>query len=751
MMKKRLLALLTMLIFVVSGMTVSVSASAASLTDFIEAARGQLPDDILGSQVDISANIQVKTDGGVYQDYHQDLNYAGTSADLKLKALVDMSAVRSKFQDYVRYMDVLANLVPDAQRASVYSDMYSVDIIGSFTVSIAIPDKLADRIAVDAPNVLAPPSDMYGFGIASSNVSVTDIYTEVNPATGLIERKWEADAESGCHILTITVYSKSPTSTSFTHTKVGDLMAAADAPTYAPVDKTTLYAAYDYNDYLADLTLEFTGTESLQVSFPAEEKVLKETVFGHIYGDTKFVYQEAPGAEEITISHVDYDSVQTDAGKDMLATAKPGDELHDVKKHGISTTVELRRDQVKSVIFHVNGTYLVPPANGVSISGVDFTGVVDPIYQSGDITFNPADYTTIPGKRSKYDFVGWSLTEGGTVISGETTFTDDTTNLYAIFRERETPGGGGGASKILVTFVVDGETNVVEAVSGYAPININLKEVVVPEKEGYVFDGWYSNGAYTEKLANSFSTVVSATVYGRYVKVEAPDVLDSDNHFAYVIGYPDGNVRPEANITREEVTTIFYRLLKDDVRDSIFTDANSFTDVEADRWSNKAISTMANGGYVKGYEDGSFVPGANITRAEFVTIVSRFLNGSTNEAASFSDVSGHWAESYIAAATANKWVNGYEDGTFRPDNNITRAEAMAIINRILVRYVNAEGLHADTKQWPDNKADAWYYYDVLEATNAHNYVRQDNGIYEKWESINTNNVWKDKPHYEDAE
>ena len=227
------------------------------------------------------------------------------------------------------------------------------------------------------------------------------------------------------------------------------------------------------------------------------------------------------------------------------------------------------------------------------------------------------------------------------------------------------------------------------------------------------------------------------TLYGHWVS----NVVDTENHFAYVIGYPDGTVLPEKNITREEVAMIFYRLLRDDVRASLRTDKNDFTDVADNRWSNVAISTMANGGFIVGYTDGTFGPERNITRAEFATMATRFASLMDDSGASFSDIEGHWSKYYVLKAATAGWISGYPEGTFLPEKNITRAEAFTIINRVLARSVNKEGLHADTTLWKDMNGSEWYYYITLEATNSHNFVRQEDGINETWTAIVPNKTW----------
>ena len=214
----------------------------------------------------------------------------------------------------------------------------------------------------------------------------------------------------------------------------------------------------------------------------------------------------------------------------------------------------------------------------------------------------------------------------------------------------------------------------------------------------------------------------------------------TDEHFAYIIGYPDRTVRPENNISREEVATIFYRLMTDEYRAQIASTTNDFADIEADRWSNKAISTMANGGYIVGYE-GKFNPEAPITRAEFVTIAARFLNSENDVKTTFTDIKGHWAEKYINITSDALWISGYEDNTFRPDNYITRAEAMTIFNRILCRRVDSEGTIEGTLYFQDVSDTDWFVYEVLEATNSHKCETPEGEVYENWIEILPNRDW----------
>ena len=252
-----------------------------------------------------------------------------------------------------------------------------------------------------------------------------------------------------------------------------------------------------------------------------------------------------------------------------------------------------------------------------------------------------------------------------------------------------------------------------------------------PSKDGYVFAGW-SDGDTTYNAGDAV-VVEHAMTFTAQWKLEGEEIiagmtglltvagLGTDDHIAYVYGYPDGTVRPNGTITRAEVTTIFYRLLTSARRDEIFTSENSFRDVNSSMWYNKATSSMAAGGYIQGYADGTFGANKPITRAEFVCLAARFATKTTGFA-SYTDVdNGHWAERSIAICASNGWVQGYEDGTFRPDQPITRAEAMTIINRMLGRGVSKGYVCKGAVRYTDNDPGSWYYFEVLEATNDHEY------------------------------
>ena len=224
--------------------------------------------------------------------------------------------------------------------------------------------------------------------------------------------------------------------------------------------------------------------------------------------------------------------------------------------------------------------------------------------------------------------------------------------------------------------------------------------------------------------------------------------LNTKDHYGYIIGYPvdyytgqpttdqtKKPVRPEGKITRAEVATIYFRMLTDESRTKFWSQSNSYSDVKAGDWFNNAVSTLSNAGIIAGYEDGSFRPNGYITRAEFATIAARFFDVTYNGKDLFPDISGHWAKDYINQAANKGFVNGYEDGTFKPDRNITRAEAVTLVNRTLDRHPDKNHFTKDMLVWPDNMDQTkWYYADMQEATNSHTYQMKENRDKTKYEN-----------------
>ena len=337
--------------------------------------------------------------------------------------------------------------------------------------------------------------------------------------------------------------------------------------------------------------------------------------------------------------------------------------------------------------------------------------------------------------RSNYRFTGWNTKADGTGDSykaGDVIKMTANMTLYAQWKHKG--GGGSGDKKVTLHYESNGGTTYKDERYTYGT---TVKLDKTPLREGHTFTGWYADKELTKKISN-ITMKGDKTVYAGWELTPVPPAFDGD-HTAYIIGFVDGSVKPLANITRSEVASIFYRLLSDEEREKHKTTTNNFADVSPSAWYNTPASTMAAMGIIGGYPDGLFHGTDNITRAEFSAICARFDKNSENTKADFSDISGHWAELDIAIAANNGWIMGYPDGTFRPNQTITRAEAMALINRVLARIPEGpQDLLDGMKTWPDNMNTAkWYYIPVQEATNNHDYERKDNGS-EKWTKLNKN-------------
>lgn len=332
--------------------------------------------------------------------------------------------------------------------------------------------------------------------------------------------------------------------------------------------------------------------------------------------------------------------------------------------------------------------------------------------------------------------------------------------------------GGGSTTEHLMTVIVEGKGKVV--VKDVQTVGANDTEVVeIPfgvEKQKFEMeaaDGWKldkvevtingktENLGDVDKYEMDESLIDGAVLKAVFVKDndggsggggshrpnnkpdETPEALNGDDHFDYVVGYSDGLVHPERNITRAEVASIFFRLLQDDVREKNLTDQNPFNDVFTDDWFNVAVSTMYDMDIVYGRDNNNFDPNAYITRAEFAAIAARFDSEGYSGENLFTDIDGHWAANQINRAAEKGWISGYPDGTFGPDRYITRAEAVTMINRVLNRLPeSADALHEDMKVFVDNAdTNAWYYLAIQEATNSHEYKKDKDGVYETWTDV----------------
>ena len=395
-----------------------------------------------------------------------------------------------------------------------------------------------------------------------------------------------------------------------------------------------------------------------------------------------------------------------------------------------NTDVVLKGIWTKDVATTAMVTFRI--ANGTWADGSTADKQILILLHEGKGTLDAADIPTGMKADSGYTGGTWDRQPDTTAdaVTGNLLYT------YSFHRDGGHGGNGGhgGSTRYTLTYVSNGGTEYkAERYSSGTTVKLSK----TPVREGYHFTGWYADKNLTDKI-DRIQMTKNKTVYAGWEKnaseLHIPDMLNGDDHFAYVAGYTDGTVRPNAKITRAEVAMIFYRLLDEDVRAANETDSNSFSDVTNGMWFNTAVSTIARLGIVKGRSAEIFDPNAPITRAEFATVCARFDHSSVESDKSFFDIHGHWAETFIEHAAALGWVNGYIDGTFHPNATITRAEAMAMINRVLGRLPESEkDLLSGMKTWPDNAdPSAWYYLTVQEATNSHSFERKEDGVHERW-------------------
>jgi|GEM_PF-3300757 len=452
--------------------------------------------------------------------------------------------------------------------------------------------------------------------------------------------------------------------------------------------------------------------------------------------------QSEAGEYTTTVSHVEigtftgnYDIQYVD-GKliikqlDMSAQVKAEgyEGIYDGMGHGITVTapegakIEYRvngADWTEANPKYINATEGESVQYRVSMNGYK------PVEGSADVKIAKKSITLIAGSASKtYD--GTALTTTAYAISEGAIVTGQSIAVTVTGSQIEVGSTSSAISAVAIT-----DSNGIDVTPNYE----------ITKMQGILTINKRSSGGGGKNPGGNNNTT---DIIDEEVPLAGVPELNKTDHFNYVKGYEDGTVRPLNNITREEVATIFYRLLTDASRAVYFSQEEDFSDIASSRWSLNAIATLANGKILTGYENGTFGATRPITRAEFAAIASRFdtLEESTDN--QFSDVSNHWAKSYINSAAKKGWINGYNDGTFKPDQYITRAEAMTLINRVLERRVDADGLINGYKVFPDNKQNSWYYYQVVEATNNHKYADRENiSDMEKWTEILSDKTWNE--------
>lgn len=429
-------------------------------------------------------------------------------------------------------------------------------------------------------------------------------------------------------------------------------------------------------------------------------------------------------------------------------------------------------DRTVEVTFTVNseyGSFTDYGKGPVTFKNIDAESTQQ--FEVPKVTAN-AGYKFVGWKGQGADVIEWDANASTFGVPGLCYFAEGSNVGYASIAAVFEKEGGGHTNDYYVTVIVDGKGKV--KAENYGTVGSNETEVIIiPDVENSVkftmepADGWKVDDVLVDGKSvgdvDSYVLKDDVMLEGPVLKVifekkssggggggshdkdddkdktpaKTPDALNGEDHFDYIVGDADGRVHPERNITRAEVASIFFRLLKDDVRSENLTDQNTFTDVSADAWYNVAVSTMSDMDIVFGRTDYQFDPDAYITRAEFAAIAARFDSGSYSGDDLFTDIEGHWAADQINRAAEKGWITGYPDGTFGPNRYITRAEAVTMINRVLnCMPKDKDALHEDMKVFVDNAdTNAWYYLAIQEATNSHEYKKDKDGVYETWTDV----------------
>ena len=409
----------------------------------------------------------------------------------------------------------------------------------------------------------------------------------------------------------------------------------------------------------------------------------------------------------------------------------------------------------------------IVPNNSVPMveGGLNFVGIWTREKGTVTVTFDANGGTVAPTSKtitkgstltlptpvlSGYSFDGWFTEKtGGTQVNAGATFDKDTT-LYAHWTKKSSSGGGGSSSRdydYTLRYVTNGGKSIASETKSKRWTK-DYEDLPMPTRAGYRFDGWYYDSALKNEVTGDVKVNSrTVTLYAGWIGSSVPDSLNGEDHFAYVQGYADGTVRPNTPVTRAQVATILFRLLDESVRKEYLTENNTFTDVASNYWANTAISTMANMGVFKGRTADRFDPNAPITRGEFAAVCARFDDSKVKTTETYSDIDGYWAANEILRAAALGWVQGYQDGSYRPNNSITRAQVVTMINRVLCRMPekNADLLKGRSS-FTDCAEDDWCYLAIQEATNSHDYKTKSGSIHEKWTDLNTAPDWSRFEH-----
>ena len=524
----------------------------------------------------------------------------------------------------------------------------------------------------------------------------------------------------------------------------------------------------DYDDSTGEYSTPFDATSEIYINAQGKDK----TVYAKWEADTTtyytVTYTNPKTNEKIKVKNIEMGEYELiDCPKNWI----PEDQIFVGWKNGdttytagtkieISTDTELTAVFGPKVVDKFDVSYYDYDNNGNSVKtfNKDTTIYIDP--NGGVVTYTKNGSTAVELSQKKavtvnaditlssyynynyyygYSFAGWKYTDATKTFTAQWTKDYPNYNTYSIYYYDYDDCKSEYANFPYGTSVVidpNGGTAKLSGTSFSTKQSFNIYRdytLTDASRSGYTFYGW--------DLTKSGSTYYFTAMWSRY-KSDVPYMLNGTDHYAYIKGYPNGSFKPTDTITRAEAATIFYRLLTDSTRKAYATTYNSFKDVPATAWYNTAVSTMAKLGIVNGGADGYFRPNDPITRAEIAAMIAR-CDGAyyTGSSTVFSDTYGHWAAGYIDRAYELGWINGYGT-TYAPDRYISRAETVAVLNRVLNRAPQyTSDLTRNYTTFSDVATSAWYYLDVEEAANSHTYTRKSNADYETWTKLIADPSW----------
>ena len=615
------------------------------------------------------------------------------------------------------------NLVANETAASDSYDLPGKDgVLGTDASDSHYADDMTVYPYKDADGVNNSTTDSDGHLVLPDGGSVVSRGTAQPSPTADTQKPQVLSAQTGEAIKNVIIVREN---------RLNDAGTATAKVVYDTIHVTDVSAAFTVSKTTAPAVTGYVATAFEPATVAAADVAAGNTVVTVTYA----VDANADGVADSTQSKVTFNANGGKIGSDE------------------SVVAYLTKD-VNYDLSSITATHDAAALNGKDVPVVFFGWTTDSsasgkIYASGDTLPQTQTTGSFSEETTLYAAWGYDADSDGTADAGKTAHT-----LTILYGEPT-----GTVTKTLTLFENQTYSVTSPAVTGYtasaATVSGTMGTADITVKVTYSANGGGSTGGGGSAGGGSSTggggSAGGGSSSGGSTTVEEPTAptgsaptLNKDEHFAFINGYADGTVRPNANITRAEVATIFYRLLSDSTRKEYYTAKNSFSDVAAGAWYSSAVSTLNNAGIITGYVGGTFKPDGAITREELAAIVTRFYDASTKTYNSdpYTDISASWARAYIDRAAELGVIHGYEDGTFRPAKNITRAETVTMVNNVLGRAPSKEGLLAGMKTFTDNAdSSAWYYAAIQEATNSHDFTKAEGAAYETWTKINAPKDW----------